>query len=328
MLVWKEGTPTPTLPTHEVPGTLKRVQAGACREKNTPTPTLPASREGDKFPPCTGGLKGGLNNRYCYKPDFAFIPIEQLKRNDCVIGLDGQPYPITRIIKKPYQGELVGIRHELSDQTLWMTPDQKVPCLQRPRTLGGQNDWSASPRSNAERRKELRNNQTPAEQKLWSLLRRKQLGVKFRRQHSIGPYIADFYSRDAGLVIECDGGGHYTDDARGYDLERNSYMQAMGLSILRFDNDDIFNNPDGVYQKIMETVRFDKSIIKQAAYVDVEALCKGDRIFISREFKPVVIGVLIQEQVNEVVYALEVGDINAYLTEVCWVYGCGREIIV
>jgi very-short-patch-repair endonuclease len=96
------------------------------------------------------------------------------------------------------------------------------------------------------RRQELRKNQTLPEQILWQSIRNKQLGVKFRRQHGIGRYIADFYCTECSLVIEVDGDSHYTKDGMDYDRERDLFMQALGITVLRFSNDDIFNNIDGV----------------------------------------------------------------------------------
>lgn len=103
--------------------------------------------------------------------------------------------------------------------------------------MGGQRDWSASPITHLERRKQLRQETTLAERKLWSALRNDQLGIKFRRQHPVGPFIADFYSREAHLVIEVDGADHFESGQAQYDIERNAYMRRLAIfgSALRPD---------------------------------------------------------------------------------------------
>ena len=98
------------------------------------------------------------------------------------------------------------------------------------------------------RRKELRNTQTPQELKLWYLLKNKNLGVKFRRQHGIGPYIADFYCKEKNLIVELDGSQHM--EAKEYDTERDAYIKALGIKVLRFWNNEVNKNMDGVLLKI------------------------------------------------------------------------------
>ena len=101
-----------------------------------------------------------------------------------------------------------------------------------------------------ERRKELRKSLTPQELKLWFYLKEKKLGVKFRRQHGIGPYITDFYCKEKNLVIELDGSSHA--DEKEYDNERDGYMKTMGIKVLRFWNSEIERNLNEVLKKIKE----------------------------------------------------------------------------
>jgi len=101
-----------------------------------------------------------------------------------------------------------------------------------------------------ERRSDLRNSQTPQEILLWSRLRREQLGFKFRRQHSIGGYIADFYCPEKKMVIEIDGFQHFKKEAKEYDKVRSNYFKGLDIKILRFTNADINTNIEGVIQKI------------------------------------------------------------------------------
>lgn len=96
--------------------------------------------------------------------------------------------------------------------------------------------------------KKLRNRQTDAEKRLWRHLKAKQLeGVKFRRQEPIGKYIVDFASFDKKLVIELDGGQH-AEDVR--DAGRDAWLRTQGFEVLRFWNNEIFENFDGVLAEI------------------------------------------------------------------------------
>ena len=97
----------------------------------------------------------------------------------------------------------------------------------------------------------LRRDQTDAERKLWSKLRNRQIGgFKFKRQVPKGAYIVDFYSADARLVIELDGGQHGEDAAVERDAKRTRYLQECGFRVLRFWNAEIFTNMDGVLETI------------------------------------------------------------------------------
>ena len=92
-------------------------------------------------------------------------------------------------------------------------------------------------------RKNLRKNQTPAEQQLWHKLKSRQcLGYKFFRQYGISNYIVDFYCAQLKLVIELDGGQHYTEQGKAYDEAREKYMASLGIKTLRFSNLDVLKN--------------------------------------------------------------------------------------
>ncbi|HKY55723.1 MAG TPA: DUF559 domain-containing protein [Anaerolineales bacterium] len=86
---------------------------------------------------------------------------------------------------------------------------------------------------------QLRKKSTPAERKLWSRIRNDQLGVTFRRQHSVGIYIPDFCSPKAKLIIELDGSQHLEQEE--YDEERTNYFESLGYKVIRFWNKDVMN---------------------------------------------------------------------------------------
>ena len=99
--------------------------------------------------------------------------------------------------------------------------------------------------------RQLRGNLTIAERALWRELRQHQLGVRFRRQFPIPPYIVDFACIEARLIVEADGGQHASAAA---DLRRNARLSAQGWRILRFWNNDILSNRAGVLQTIAEAL--------------------------------------------------------------------------
>jgi len=106
-----------------------------------------------------------------------------------------------------------------------------------------------------ERRVDLRNDQTPQEILLWSRLRREQLGFKFRRQHSIGGYIVDFYCPAKKLVIEIDGSQHFEKESKEYDNIRTHYFKGLDIKVLRFTNAEINTNIEGAIQKIFSKLK-------------------------------------------------------------------------
>lgn len=102
-------------------------------------------------------------------------------------------------------------------------------------------------------RKELRNNLTKAEVRLWKALKGKQLeGRKFRRQHSIENFIVDFYCPKEKLIIELDGEVHNNFINNEYDFNRTERLKELGFKIIRFENNEVFNNIDLVLEAIKQ----------------------------------------------------------------------------
>lgn len=100
-------------------------------------------------------------------------------------------------------------------------------------------------------RRELRSNLTSAEATLWLMLQNSQLeGRKFRRQHSIGSYIVDFYCPHEKLIIEFDGKSHYEVSGKLYDEQRDNYLAGLGFRVLRFENREVFESPERVLDEI------------------------------------------------------------------------------
>ena len=99
----------------------------------------------------------------------------------------------------------------------------------------------------------LRKNMTGAERLLWSRIRRRQLkGYQFYRQKTIGNYIVDFYCPKTRLIIEIDGRQHYGEERMNQDQKRDAYLKNIGLKILRFSDREVYENLNGVLEKIYE----------------------------------------------------------------------------
>jgi len=109
--------------------------------------------------------------------------------------------------------------------------------------------------------KELRSKMTKAERILWDALRNNKLkGYKFRRQHPMSNYIADFYCHQAKLVIEVDGSIHHKPENKEYDEDRTNEIEKFGINVIRFTNDEIINYLDKVLLQIEHELEKSKNL--------------------------------------------------------------------
>jgi very-short-patch-repair endonuclease/DNA modification methylase len=287
--------------------------------------------------------------------------IEELGEGEYSIGHDGKPHQVTRVIRKPYRGEMVHLR--TNDQTpstentpsptsgkdgmgLWLTADHRVLAKLRPRSLGGNRDWSGVPSHHFSYAQQMRLEPTYGEKVLWNALRNKQLGIKFRRQHPIGPFIADFFSREAQLVVEVDGATHHDADAREYDHQRDAHLRSLGLDVLRFSDEEVSSNPNGICIAIENQVHFRTESVDGAEWIQAGMLQPGDIVFAwspspslpevgesvlkagsGRDGVGALTAVRIEsvetEWSEEEVYDLEVEGAHSFITETCVVHNCG-----
>ena len=104
---------------------------------------------------------------------------------------------------------------------------------------------------------QLRKKSTPAERRLWSRIRDDQLGVNFRRQHAVGNYIPDFVCIEKKLILELDGSQHLEQEE--YDEERTKYLNSLGYKVIRFWNNEVTNNIDGVILTILHAMEDETS---------------------------------------------------------------------
>ena len=103
-----------------------------------------------------------------------------------------------------------------------------------------------------DRAKSFRKQLTPAEKRMWYFLRDRRLGGhKFIREMAIGSYVADFACRSQKIIVEIDGAQHAKSDAIQYDKERTLFLEKQGYRVIRFWNDDVFKNINGVLDAIL-----------------------------------------------------------------------------
>ncbi|TAN33587.1 endonuclease domain-containing protein [Patescibacteria group bacterium] len=102
-------------------------------------------------------------------------------------------------------------------------------------------------------RSKLRNEMTRGEKILWSKLRRKNLEFKFRRQYGIGNYVLDFYCVELKLAIEIDGLSHHSEKAFEEDCKRQKYLESLGITVMRYNSEDVFKKLEQVAEQIYQT---------------------------------------------------------------------------
>lgn len=108
-----------------------------------------------------------------------------------------------------------------------------------------------------------RNHPTEAEKALWSMINGMRLGVRFRRQHIINDYIADFVCLEKKLIIEVDGNYHLTDEQKGYDAHRTETLEQFGFQVLRFKNEEVIANTQAVVNAIIDKLEKTTYIYKR-----------------------------------------------------------------
>ena len=115
--------------------------------------------------------------------------------------------------------------------------------------------WKGASKETFRKARILRENMTEPEKKLWERLSKNQIeGLKFRRQHPILFYIADFYCHALHLIIEIDGGYHDTIEQKVKDDERTEHLKSNGITLIRFSNKEVLNNMDGVIEEIIRII--------------------------------------------------------------------------
>jgi very-short-patch-repair endonuclease len=117
-----------------------------------------------------------------------------------------------------------------------------------------------------ERRRELRKNLTYAERILWHQIRDKKLGVKFRRQHSRGRFIMDFFCADLELAMEVDGDTHLDEEVHAYDIWRQQKLEAQGIQFIRIPNVRFWNDGHGAIEDLIRAIELRRQTYVKPQY--------------------------------------------------------------
>ena len=124
---------------------------------------------------------------------------------------------------------------------------------------------------NLDKAKKLRKNQTPQEIIVWSKLRNRGFkNLKFRRQYPIGKYVVDFICLDKKIIIELDGWQHKKERQERYDEKRNEFLEKLGFRMLRFWNNEVNSNLDGVFLKIEEAINLTPTLSFQERGIGIK----------------------------------------------------------
>ena len=118
-----------------------------------------------------------------------------------------------------------------------------------------------NPRETKTHRRALRRQGTPAEIRLWLLLKGRQCGgYRFRRQYGVGPYVLDFYCAEMRFAIELDGAVHHDPQRRVYDEIRQRYLENLGIRVLRLENRVVFGEAEGVRRFVLACMQRDRDV--------------------------------------------------------------------
>jgi very-short-patch-repair endonuclease len=151
-----------------------------------------------------------------------------------------------------FNGEVVALFRIIAGMVPFLGPKAQYPATMEDPKDKLPMHQGAKPRIFGYARKNREQN-TEAEKVLWEALRLKKLdGFRFRNQHPIGKYIADFYCHSARLAIEVDGGYHLKKEQREYDAGKELDIESSGVKVLRFKNEDVLNE----LPKVLKIIRF------------------------------------------------------------------------
>jgi 2-polyprenyl-6-methoxyphenol hydroxylase-like FAD-dependent oxidoreductase/very-short-patch-repair endonuclease len=298
--------------------------------------------------------------------------IEVIEKDEFVWTHAGRVRAVVGTQCRPHVGRMIGLKLQNNNSFVWVTPEQKflTPSPQAERGQGGEVGSGTSPtpyptppagRGASIHRKlggknpglahlarDLRRNGTAAEIVLWEQLRNRRLRTaKFRRQHPLGPnYIVDFYCREFSLAIELDGSVHESDRSQWADGIRQRQIQGAGVRILRFRNEQIFENIEGVLTQIAEYLapspqaeRGKVGEVDDASHptpypsplagrgtlwLRAECLVIGDRVILNESGDLGVVELVDQRFANGLVYDLTVAEDHSFITKAGVVHNSGR----
>jgi very-short-patch-repair endonuclease len=240
--------------------------------------------------------------------------IESLRPGDLVLTHCNRMMPVLGVVSRQYTGEMLEVEFSGASKPLYITPHHPVagvaPAL--PPFL-----------AQVSTARHLRKNQTVAETHMWSLLRKKQLGTRFRRQHPMGPFILDFYAPEVRLAIEVDGAVHDLAAQKEYDNFRQKLIEQHNAAFMRFKNSQLENSPKAVAVQVAAKVTERRSQFDhKVQWVPVGKLRPGLSVFACGQRDVLIVRSIRSFSATETVYNLRVAEDNSYVTETCTVHSC------
>jgi adenine-specific DNA-methyltransferase len=223
--------------------------------------------------------------------------------------------PVLEVVSRQYTGEMLEVEFSGVSKPLYITPHHPVagvaPAL--PPFL-----------AQVSTARHLRKNQTVAETHMWSLLRKKQLGTRFRRQHPMGPFILDFYAPEVRLAIEVDGAVHDLAEQKDYDNFRQKLIEQHNTEFMRFRNSELENSPEAVALQVAAKVTERRSQFDhKVQWIPAGELQPGMSVFACGQKDVHIVKRIRPISTTEMVYNLRVAEDNSYVTETCTVHNCG-----
>ncbi|MDX6613942.1 MAG: anthraniloyl-CoA monooxygenase, partial [Blastocatellia bacterium] len=283
------------------------------------------------------------------KTESGWKPIETVAAGEMVWSPQNGLQPVVGLQTRPHVGRLIGLRLRGSSSTVWVTPDQVFlsPSPQAERGIGGEGEALPNPTPNPSPQagrgtaaeiqrklggfspalpsiaRELRRSSTTAEKLMWECLRGRRLcGAKFRRQHPLGAhYIADFYCSEFGLAIELDGSVHNSPASSWSDGIRHRQIAVSGVKILRFSNERVFGDLEGllleVTQYLLGSGSSDSiaSTEKKQNWRTAADLVPGESLILDEHGRIQCIEEIETLIVNEPVYDLTIERNHSFITE-------------
>ncbi|MGO9569972.1 MAG: DUF559 domain-containing protein [Desulfomonilaceae bacterium] len=242
-------------------------------------------------------------------------PIESLRPGDLVLTHCNRMMPVLEVVSRQYTGEMLEVEFSGASKLLCITPHHPVagvaPAL--PPFL-----------AQVSVARHLRKNQTVAETHMWSLLRKKQLGARFRRQHPMGPFILDFYAPEVRLAIEVDGAVHDFAEQKEYDNFRQKLIEQHNTEFMRFRNSELEDAPEAVAVQVEAKVTERRSQFDhKVQWVPAGELRPGMSVFACGQRDVLIVKGIRRFSTTETVYNLRVAEDNSYVTETCTVHNCG-----
>ncbi len=277
------------------------------------------------------------------KTELGWKDIESICQGESVWTHRGRWRRVIGVQSRPHVGRMIGLRVQSSEIMVWCTPEQRFlivsPSPQAERGTGGEVEARPTPnpsplagRGEIQRRlggvnpalltfaRKLQSEGTSAEEILWAHLRRRNLrGIKFRRQHPLGAnYIVDFYAPEVPLAIELDGSVHDSAKSQWADGIRHRQIQVAGVRVLRFRNERILNDLEGVLEEIGEHIsplRETESGETGSLWCEAQYLHPGDNLITCESGDATVLESVEFCFTDETVFDLTIEEDHSFVTE-------------